>query len=110
MDNFTVIYKILKALEQAMDYDEFDIGRISHTKLNISYERWEKIMIMLTKTGYIDEVVLVSDQCLSNCSLHIAKPITPMITLKGLEYLNDNTFMKKAANALKETKDVIPGL
>ena len=37
MDNFTVIYKILKALEQAMDYDEFDIKQISHTRLNISY-------------------------------------------------------------------------
>ena len=24
MDNFTVIYKILKTLEQAMDYDEFE--------------------------------------------------------------------------------------
>ena len=57
MDNFTVIYKILKALEQAMDYDEFDISRISHTKLNISYQRWEKIMIMLAKTGYIEGVV-----------------------------------------------------
>lgn len=42
MDNFTVIYKILKALEQAMDYDEFDISRISHTKLDISYQRWKK--------------------------------------------------------------------
>ena len=50
-----------------MDYDEFDIGQISHIKLNTLYERWGKIMIMLTKTGYIDEVVLVSDQCLSNC-------------------------------------------
>lgn len=29
MDNFTVIYKILKALEKAMDYDEFDIAMIS---------------------------------------------------------------------------------
>ena len=108
MDNFTVIYKILKALEQAMDYDEFDISRISHTTLNISYQRWEKIMIMLAKTGYIEGVVF--DQCMDDYSPHIEKPIAPVITLKGLEYLNDNTFMKKAANALKGIKDVIPGL
>ena len=38
MDNFTVIYKILKTLEQAMDYDEFDVKQISHTRLNISYK------------------------------------------------------------------------
>ena len=108
MDNFTVIYKILKALEQAMDYDEFDISRISHTKLEISYQRWEKIMIMLAKTGYIEGVVF--DQCMGDYSPHIEKLIAPVITLKGLEYLNDNTFMKKAANALKGIKDVIPGL
>lgn len=42
MDNFTIIYKILKALEQAMDYDEFDVNKISHTRLNITYQRWEK--------------------------------------------------------------------
>ena len=53
MDNFTVIYKILKTLEQAMDYDEFDVKQISHTRLNISYQRWEKILIMLAKSGYI---------------------------------------------------------
>ena len=41
MDNFTIIYKILKALEQAMDYDEFDVNKISHTRLNITYQRWE---------------------------------------------------------------------
>lgn len=45
MDNFTVIYKILKALEQAMDYDEFDVKQISHTRLNISHQRWEKIIV-----------------------------------------------------------------
>lgn len=50
------------------------------------------------------------DQCMGDYSPHIEKPIAPVITLKGLEYLNDNTFMKKAANALKGIKDVIPGL
>ena len=53
MDNFTIIYKILKALEQAMDYDEFDVNKISHTRLNITYQRWEKILIMMSKSGYI---------------------------------------------------------
>lgn len=68
----------------------------------------KKIMIMLAKTGYIEGVVF--DQCMGDYSPHIEKLIAPVITLKGLEYLNDNTFMKKAANALKGIKDVIPGL
>ena len=49
MDNFTIIYKILKALEAAMDFEAFDVSKISHERLGISYERWEKILIMLTK-------------------------------------------------------------
>ncbi len=108
MDNFTIIYKILKSLEQAMDYDDFDINTISHTRLNVSYQRWEKIMIMLAKSGYIEGVIY--DQCGSDYSPHIEKPITPVITLKGLEYLSDNSLMKKAANVLKGIKEVIPGI
>lgn len=80
MDNFTVIYKILKALEQAMDYDEFDIKQISHTRLNISYPRCEKILIMLAKSGYIEGVIC--DQCSGDYYPHIEEPIAPVITLK----------------------------
>ena len=73
MDNFSIIYKILKALEKALDYEEFDKEIISHEKYGISYRRWERIMIMLAKEGYIDNT------------------ISPIITLKGLEYLERNS-------------------
>ena len=108
MDNFTIIYKILRALEQAMDYDEFDVNKISHTRLNITYQRWEKILIMLSKSGYIEGVAY--DQCGSDYCPHIEEPISPVITLKGLEYLSDNSLMKKAANILKGIKETVPGL
>lgn len=108
MDNFTVIYKILKALEQAMDYDEFDISMISCERLNISYQRWEKILIMLAKGGYIDGVVF--DQCSGDYNPKLEKPIRPVITLKGLEYLSENTLMKRVANIAKGIKETVPGL
>lgn len=108
MDNFTVIYKILKTLEKAMDYEEFDTAQISCEQLNISYQRWEKILIMLVKSGYIEGVAY--DQCSGDYSPHIVKPIFPVITLKGLEYLNDNSAMKRAANILKGIKETVPGL
>lgn len=108
MDNFTCIYKILKTLEKAMDYEEFDNSVISHERLNISYQRWEKIMIMLSQSGYLTGVVY--DQTLSDYSPHLEKPIAPVITLKGLEYLSDNTLMKKAAKIAKGIKETVPGL
>lgn len=108
MENFKVIYRILKALEQAMDYEEFDVNKISHTKMNISYQRWERIMIMLAKSGYIEGVIY--DQCGSEYCPHIEEPIQPVITLKGLEYLEENSLMRKTANVMKGIKDTIPGL
>lgn len=33
MDNFRTIYRILKALEKAMDFDEFDMDSISPKRL-----------------------------------------------------------------------------
>ena len=106
MDNFTIIYKILKVLEKAMDFDELNVSNLSHVTLNISYQRWEKIIIMLSKAGYIEGVVY--DQCLDDYSSHLVEPIHPVITLKGLEYLTENTFMKKAANIAKGIKDILP--
>lgn len=108
MDNFTTIYKILKALEKYMDYDEVDLSSISHEKLNISYQRWEKIMIMLVKSEYIEGVVY--DQDCSDYSPRIVQPVHPVVTLKGLEYLSENSVMKKAANIIKGIKDTVPGL
>ncbi|MEG2353586.1 MAG: YjcQ family protein [Clostridium sp.] len=49
MDNFKIIYRILKALEKVMDSEEFDVSTIFHETLKISYPRWEKTLIMLVK-------------------------------------------------------------
>ncbi len=108
MDNFTIIYKILRELEKAMDCEEFEINSISHERFNITYQRWEKILIMLAKDGYVEGVIY--NRSLSDYSPHIAKPIQPIITLKGLEYLSENSLMKKAANVVKGIKETIPGL
>lgn len=53
MDNFKTIYRILRYLEKAMDYDEADIDFISTSKLGITEQRWAAIMQMLVNEGYI---------------------------------------------------------
>lgn len=94
MDNFKIIYKILKALEKGMDSDNFNVELISHENLKISYHRWEKILIMLVKSGYIEGIRY--SQSFGDYSPKIEEPITPVITMKGLEYLEENSMMKKA--------------
>ena len=47
MDNFKIIYRILRYLEKAMDYDKADLDFISYAKLGITEQRWVAIMEML---------------------------------------------------------------
>ena len=53
MDNFKAVYKILSALEKAMDYPEFDISQVDHKKLDVSIERWWRFIDMMSEVGYI---------------------------------------------------------
>jgi len=103
MDNFKTIYRILRYLEKAMDYDEPDMEQISAGTLKISEQRWLAIMEMLAREDYIEGV-------------HIKRSIdgyvtmsynNPHITLKGLEYLQDNSMMKKAAEIAKGIADIV---
>lgn len=54
MDNFKVIYKILKLLEAAMDYDEFDRSQLIPEYFGISENRLDALLVMLQNEGYRD--------------------------------------------------------
>ena len=108
MDNFKIIYRILKYLESCMDYEEPDFGAISAERLNISKERWEQLLFMLTDNKYIDGVIF--SQSLSDMRPKLCMPMAPRITLKGLEYLAENSLMQKAYNLMKGIKDITPGI
>ncbi len=99
-DNFKCIYKILKTLETAMDCPEFDISQINHEKLGISKERWARYIEMMLDAGYVKGVKVYMDctdeMCVENDDIRI--------TLKGLEYLTENSIMQrfyKAAMGIK---------
>ena len=102
MDNFIIIHKILKALEKAMDYSEFDIENIKWNALKISENRWYCIIQMLLKNEYIEgneiSKYLTGHINVIDCGV--------CITLKGLEYLNDNTIMKRTARAFKGAREI----
>lgn len=97
MNNFDVIYKILHYLEKAMDYDEPDMDRISAKAVGVTDNRWMAIMEQLAVNGYVDGVSIKRSAdgtiTISECN--------PRITIKGLEYLAENSLMKKASNVAK---------
>lgn len=101
MKEFIIIYKILNKLRKSMDFDEFDLGCLSADYLKISENKWLAILEMLCKSGYIDGLDIKrsadGEVYMSDCGIRI--------TLKGLEYLEENPLMKKAAEASKGIVD-----
>ena len=104
MDNFKYIYRILKILEKYMDLEEFDPELIGYKELDIIKPRWSRIVSMLKEQEYIQgiDVWYSLDQDYPRVKL-----VRPEITLKGLEYLNENSMTKKVHNAAKGIKELI---
>jgi len=103
MDNFKVLYKMLKTLEKAMDVPEFDPDLISHEKLAVSEERWNQYIQMLHDEGLIKGVG-IKQWVTGDVDIDIQDI---KITLKGLQFLEENSLMKKVANAAKGIVDII---
>ncbi len=104
MDNFKIIYKILSALEKSMDMGGIDVNCISAEQLKVSQERWSRYMEMLTDAGYI-KGVSIKKYVTGDMVINIDEI---RITLKGLEYLSENSIMQRMYKAAKGFTDLIP--
>lgn len=103
MENFKIIYKILKSIEESMDYEIFDENVISPGYLGVSKERWKALIIELLDNGYITGILKVPVMG-DRVDLKIIKP---KLTIKGMQYLEENSMMKKAYNLLKGIREII---
>lgn len=104
MDNFKIIYKILSVLEKSMDLESIDTERINSNNLGISQQRWIKYMEMLLDAGYI-KGVSIKKYTDGETRVDIENI---RITLKGLEYLSENSIMQRMYNVTKGITDLIP--
>lgn len=102
MDNFKAVYKILTALEKAMDYPEFDIKQIGAEALGVSEERWGRYIEMMADVGYIKGASV--SKSITGDTFVNARNIR--ITLKGLEYLQENNIMQKLYMAAKGVTEI----
>lgn len=103
MDNFKIIYKILNTLEKSMDLEEFDTDLLSSESLKVSQERLNKYLLMLYEAGYINGVSIkrvITGETKVNIS-------NMAITLKGLEYLADNSIMQRIYNTAKGVRELL---
>ena len=105
MNNFSVIYKILQHLERMLDYEKPDMSLITPAALNISEARYNALIAMLVKNEYIDGLTL--KKYIDEETYQVLDIGNARITLKGLEYLYENSVMRKIAQGLTGVIDVI---
>ncbi len=104
MEDFRIIYRILKLLQQSMDFEDFDSEVFTAERFGTNPNRFQALLIQLQRAGYIEGLDIV--QYIRQPE-HIELPMHPKITLKGLEYLQENSMMKKAAAIAKGIKDAV---
>ncbi|WP_302889354.1 YjcQ family protein [uncultured Acidaminococcus sp.] len=104
VDNFKLIYRILKYIEACMGYEQFDDDNFAASHFGVSKALFLNILQTLLEAGYISGIKIVTDKCGSDIAL-----INPHLTVAGMEYLADNTMMKKAYRQLKGIEDITPG-
>ena len=107
-DYHVIVYQILAYLyTQLKSGDAVDADLLKHDGpyLGINERYWQFIMINMLNQGFVTgytikktwgESVIISD--LDNAQ----------ITPAGIEYLCDNSFLKKAKQFLKDTKAIVP--
>ena len=107
MEEFNIIYHILRILQKGMDNEEFDSRILSAEALGMTVPKWSRIMAILISEGYITGAEAWNSFV---CSYPKVVMTRLEITLKGLEYLEENTMMKKVARIAKGIKEAVPGL
>lgn len=106
-DIFKLVYVILTELYEAKKAGEkVDVEAISSERLGIPSGYLADIIVELIDKGYVKGISYRETK-----SGRIFSPIEEMsITLEGVEFLQENSMMKKVHEALKNIKDIVPGI
>lgn len=103
VDNFKAVYRILSSLEEQMDKPNIDISKFDNEQLGISKERWIKYLEMMEDVGYIKGCKIYTNMYdETECDADNIK-----ITLKGLEYLQENSIMQRIYKTAKGIKEIV---
>lgn len=107
-DYYVVVYQILSYLYSQLKKGEPVIGaRISDKSdlFSINRKYWTYIIVNMYGQGFIDGLSIVP---LDGGDYVIGALDDCYITPKGIDYLTDNSFLKKATSFLKSVKAIVP--
>ena len=108
-DYHVIVYQILAYLYQRLKKGEkIDVSMLRHDSplFSINKSYWAYIIYNMAQYNLIDGVVFVD---LDGLDIPHASSLNDCrITPAGIEYLCDNSFIKKAKEFLKDIKEIIP--
>lgn len=104
MDNFKTVYRILNFLKKSEQHDEFDDENFTAEHFGLAGRQWALTLERMTDDGHVKGVE-VRRSVDGYVVVHLAQP---RITSKGLEYLEENSLMRKAARLAKGIAEILP--
>ena len=106
MDDFRIIYRILRNINIMAKAEEPDMRLLSAQALKTTEENRDRLILNLIDDGYVKGF-----HVLDNVD-GLLKPVIlwdrsqPSITTAGMQYLQENSMMKKAMEMAKRAADI----
>lgn len=105
-DTKEIILAILKYLNDSLDEERIDFSKVNEESLGITHPKYCRILSMLVEEGFVKGFIKVHAP---GVPYNQYKSKTPRITIKGIDYLDQNKSSSKVYDILKEIRDWIPG-
>lgn len=107
MDTFKLVYKILKQIHTLGLAEEPDLMLLSPDALKATKEERDDAILMMLDDELINGITVIKGIDGQQKPYILWRDSMPHITLKGLQYLEENSMMKKAKNLLKGFVEII---
>lgn len=102
-----VAYKILQYLNACYEHGEYpNPDSLNASQLGITFQQFYQTLKMLMEDGNIKGVIFNDTIPPEQSTLN--HPRDWRITSKGVEYLEENSLMRKAYKVVKEARDWLP--
>ena len=103
MDDFKIIARVLAAIRAGEGQSTFNCALVDEKVVRAPIEKRDALAIKLQNEGLIDGLFVVDDVDNQPCPVVMWQYSHTEVTLKGLEYIDTNSALKKA---IKEIKDL----
>ena len=108
MEEFRVIYRLLKAVAAYERAEEKSLLWFEPDRLRTTVRERDRLAVKLLRAGYIAGLNVLDDIDNQMAPVVLWNASRPEITLAGMEYLEENSLMRRAAALAREIRQILP--